>query len=48
MGVVDTSRIQANFRITLTDKVREKLGKIEVGDIIAFYETKEGILIKKL
>lgn len=48
MEILDTSRIQANYRVTLTEKVREKLKDVKVGDIIAFYETPEGISIKKL
>ena len=48
MEIIDTSRVQANYRITLTEKVRAKIGELKVGDIIAFYKTPEGILIKKL
>lgn len=48
MEIVDTSRVQANYRVTLTEKVRAKLGEVKIGDIIAYYETAEGIIIKKL
>ena len=48
MEIIDTSRVQANYRITLTEKVRAKIGKLKVDDIIAFYKTPEGILIRKL
>lgn len=49
MKIINTSRIQRNFRITLVKAVRPKLGKPKVGDIIGFYEDSEGkIIIKKL
>lgn len=49
MKIIDTSKIQENFRITLVETVRDKLDKPKVGDIIGFYEDGEGnIIIKKL
>lgn len=49
MKIIDTSKIQENFRITLVEKVRIKLLNPEIGDIVGFYEDSEGnIVIKKL
>jgi len=49
MKIIDTSKIQENFRITLVENVRIKLLNPKVGDIVGFYEDSEGnIIIKKL
>jgi bifunctional DNA-binding transcriptional regulator/antitoxin component of YhaV-PrlF toxin-antitoxin module len=49
MKIVDTSRVQKNFRVTLVEAVREKLGNPEIGDIIGFYEDADGnVIIRKL
>jgi AbrB family looped-hinge helix DNA binding protein len=45
--ILANSRVQPNFRITLTKEVRKKL-KAKVGDIVAFLEDERGnIIIKK-
>jgi len=49
MKIIDTSRIQENFRITIVEAVRIKLSSPKIGDIVGFYEDSEGnIIIKKL
>jgi len=49
MKIIDTSKVQRNFRITLIEAVRNKLEDPKIGDIIGFYEEPNGnIIIKKL
>ncbi len=44
--IVANSRVQPNFRITLTTEVREKL-RVKVGDIVAFVLDERGNIILK-
>jgi hypothetical protein len=46
--IIDSGQVQSSFRITLTDKVRQKLGGVEIGDTIAFVlDAKGTVCIRK-
>jgi bifunctional DNA-binding transcriptional regulator/antitoxin component of YhaV-PrlF toxin-antitoxin module len=44
--VLESSRIQPNYRITLTKEIRRRL-KVKVGDIIVYVEDEKGNIILK-
>jgi len=39
-----SSRVQPNFRVTLTKKIREKLS-VKVGSLIVFLENEDGEIV---
>ena len=46
--IIDHTRVQSSYRVTLTDEVRRKLGGVEVGDEIAFVlDGKGSVTLKK-
>ena len=45
--LIETSIVHSNFRVTIRKVVRSIMN-LEMGNIVGFYETPEGILIKKL
>jgi len=43
---IGSSKVQPNYRITLTRKVREKLN-VDVGDIVIYIEDEKGNIVLK-
>lgn len=45
--IIDNSRVQPGFRVTLTQEVRKRL-RVKVGDLVVFVEDDRGnIIVKK-